>query len=223
MKEIYLSPLAGKSLKSFLNDKGFKLHFIQKGISQVYDEIATHADIHMCQIGLWEMSDILFGNTKLLKSNYPGNIIYNAVCTGKYFIHNMKYTSKELLFNVKSRFEDITYVNVSQGYTRCNCLPVDDRSFITSDHGIAKALENHDADVLLICPGHIILRGFDYGFIGGCSGNLIIDDRRTLVFNGDIYSHPDFKRIAAFLDKHNINYIGFDGYPLEDIGSILLK
>ena len=66
----------------------------------------------------------------------------------------------------------LTKIHVKQGYTRCSLLPVDDRSFITSDAGIAKTLAEHDTDVLLIHPGHIHLPGFDYGFIGGTGGGL---------------------------------------------------
>ncbi len=221
--EIYISPLACSSLKTFLYSHGFKVNFIKKGLSEVYDAISTHADIHMCQLGLWENSDIFFGNTEKLKKDYPGNILYNAVCTGKYFIHNLKYTSSELLNAARSHFPQISEINVPQGYSRCSCLPVDDRSFITSDKGIAKALEKFDTDVLLISPGHISLPGFNYGFIGGCAGNIIAEGRRTIVFNGDISAHPDFNIISEFIRKRDTDLLFFKDHTLEDIGSILVK
>ena len=77
MENIYISPLACSSLKTFLYSHGFKVNFIKKGLSEVYDAISTHADIHMCQLGLWENSDIFFGNTEKLKTPYaPGNTLY---------------------------------------------------------------------------------------------------------------------------------------------------
>lgn len=224
---IYLSSLADKRLTEYLSDNGFTLQLLDGGGSPVYKEVSTHADIHMCQLGLWENSRIFPGNMEKLGNNYPGNIIYNAVCTGKYFIHNLKYTDS-LLLTAAEKWQrqsnpsaELKKLHVSQGYTRCCCLPVDDSSFITSDEGIARTLEDTDADVLLIKKGSIALSGFDYGFIGGCAGHLILCGKRTIVFNGDLQAHPDYKKIAAFIKDRDIDIISFTGYPLTDIGSIL--
>lgn len=186
--------------------------------SPVYREVSTHADIHMCQIGLWENPHLFMGNTNKLKNNYPGNIIYNAVFT-KVFIHNLKYTDENLLdFASKS---GVQKVHVPQGYSRCCCLPVTDDAFITSDAGMEKELVRHGADVLFIQKGHITLQGFDYGFIGGCAGHLMINGKRTIIFNGNLTAHPDYEKIAAFIKDRDIEIIYFEEYPLEDIGSIL--
>ena len=120
-------------------------------------------------------------------------------------------------------------VDVPQGYSRCCCLPVDDTSFITSDRGIEKALTAAGADVLLIEKGHIELPGFDYGFIGGCAGHIMVpsnDDscygeRQAILFNGDISSHPDYERITAFINERGIDITYFKDYQLTDIGSII--
>ena len=263
MPTVYLSTLAGKPLTEYLTAQGFALHFIDGKNSPVYNEISTHADIYMCQMGLWENSRIFMGNIHELGSNYPGNIIYNAICTGKYFIHNLKYTDPDLLTAAEAWHADVyadihekephtphaplntplIKVNVPQGYARCTCLPVDDDSFITSDAGTAKSLSAHDANVLLIEQGHIKLLGFDYGFIGGCAGNLSVpkpesaninslrpcstkqphSTRRAIVFNGNLAAHPDYKKIAAFIKDRDIELIYFNEYPLEDIGSILTE
>ena len=108
-----------------------------------------------------------------------------------------------------------------QGYTRCCCLPVNDSSFITSDEGIAKALEKTDADVLRISRASIALPGFDYGFIGGCAGHITVNGRKTMIFNGDLSAHPDYKKIAAFIEDRDIDILFFEDFPLTDIGSIL--
>lgn len=224
---IYLSVLACKSLTEYLRRKSFTLHPINGSKSPVYSEVSTHADIHMCQLGLWENSQLFPGNIKKLGRNYPGNIIYNAVCTGKYFIHNLKYTDPQLLEAAGLWHEagfpgqPFIKVNVKQGYTRCCCLPVDDSSFITSDRGIARSLEAAGACVLTISEGNIALPGFEYGFIGGCTGHLIIDGRRTVVFNGDLSSHPDYEKIAAFIKDRDLDLKYFNDYTLTDIGSIL--
>ena len=122
--------------------------------------------------------------------------------------------------------EETKIIGVRQGYCRCMCLPVDNDSFITSDEGIAKALEAQGAGVLLIEKGHIKLRGFEYGFIGGTAGNIYVNsddmqDQRAIVFNGDLSVHPDFHRISSFIRSRNILPVWFEDYALEDIGSIL--
>ncbi len=240
MNKIYLSKLAGMPLTEYLKSQDYELNFITGENSPVYDAVKTHADIHMCRLGLWENAEIFMGNPELLESNYPGNIIYNAVFTGKYFIHNLKHTNPELLEAAKSWHQThakgtpLHVVNVPQGYTRCCCLPVDESSFITSDEGIAKVLADYDAKVLLIQKGHIALPGFDYGFIGGCAGhltsycikqssntNLSKHSCRTIIFNGNLAAHPDYKKIAAFIKDCDIDIKYFSEYPLTDIGSIL--
>lgn len=229
MKKVYLSSEANKALTTYLAEAGYIIETVNyEGIT--YYPVCTHPDIFMCRLGLWENSVIFPGNPKKLQPKYPGNIIYNAVCTGRYFIHNLKYTDHALLtaatewkmshndsavgfaqkngeskndnpsesaaiqqiyagdftktsdipntgrdINYKNNLSsDIFYVDVPQGYTRCCLLPVDDTSFITSDNGIAKALIAAGADVLTIEQGHIQLTGFNYGFIGGCAGHIML-------------------------------------------------
>ena len=58
-------------------------------------------------------------------------------------------------------------------------------------------------------------------FIGGCAGHLMINGRRTIVFNGDLESHPDCKEITSFIKDRDIDIVSFADYPLTDIGSIL--
>ena len=43
------------------------------------------------------------------------------------------------------------------------------------------------------------------------------------MFNGDLSRHPDYKKIAAFTEDRGIDVIFFEGYPLEDAGSILVS
>ena len=221
---VYLSRLASPSLQRFLQENGFRLESLD--VPAVYPEISTHADILLCQLGLWEKAQVFHGDPEKLARNYPGNICYNAVCTGKYFIHNLQYTDPDLLAAAGTKAEaehtNLTKIHVKQGYTRCSLLPVDDRSFITSDTGIAKTLADYDTDVLLISPGHILLPGFDYGFIGGTGGGLPLASRRRLVVNGNIETHPDYKKIATFLEDRDIDLYDPNNSPLMDIGSILV-
>ena len=226
-KKVYLSRLTRAPLINYLSSQHYNLEFVSGDGSPVYREISTHADLYMCQLGLGESARIFKGNMQKLKKYYPGNIRYNAVCTGKYFIHNLKYTDAALLQAARqwqARYfpnTDFEMVHVSQGYTRCCCLPVNDDSFITADIGIAKALSARGARILLIEEGYISLPGFDYGFIGGCAGNLVKSGIPTIVFHGNLADHPQYKEIAIFLKDRDVKLIHFDAHPLEDIGSIL--
>ncbi len=235
MKKVYLSSQAHPALTSYLTNLGYAIEVVDhEGIT--YHPVSTHPDIFMCRFGLWENPVIFPGNLAKLKPSYPGNVIYNAVCTDKYFIHNLKHTDPELLTSARAwksalcgSAEGLTLVDVPQGYSRCCCLPVDDTSFITSDHGIAKALTSAGADVLVIEKGHIVLPGFDYGFIGGCAGHIMTPssngpcdcEQPTILFNGDLSAHPDYEAIVTFINERNIDTAYFEEYPLTDIGSIL--
>ena len=200
--------------------------------------IATHPDIYMCQLGLWSEAGVFLGDPERLAVAYPQDIIYNAVCTRNYVIHLVEKTDPDLKDAMvtwhqslqkhpdEGDHRDVKILGVRQGYTRCMCLPVDDNSFIVSDDAIARPLEAQGASVLQITPGHIKLKGFKTGFIGGTAGNVYVNNdemtnQRAIVFNGDLTVHPDFGRITEFIRSRNILPVWFEDYALEDIGSII--
>ena len=238
MKQVYLSEWAGKPLVEYLKKAGYHINFIRQN-NYVDHRISTHADLFMCQFGLWNEAGLFLGDAGKLGAEYPNDIIYNAVCTRDYFVHMLTESDPDMMQammlwrkTIAHRTDDteqMKIIGVSQGYSRCTCLPVDNRSFITADVGLANALESQDASVLTIKPGSILLPGFDYGFIGGCAGHIYIDNltdsdgpkQRAIIFNGDLSRHPDFEKISDFIKSRNIYPIYFEEYPLEDIGSIL--
>ena len=238
MKQAYLSEWAGKPLVSYLAKAGHNINFIRQN-NYVDPRISTHADLFMCQFGLWDEAGLFFGDPEKLGPDYPQDIIYNALCTRDFFVHMITESDPDMMEAMLLWRESVTHedeyteqvkiIGVSQGYSRCTCLPVDNRSFITADAGLASALESQGAVVLKIKPGSILLPGFDYGFIGGCAGHIYIDHledpagppQRAIIFNGDLSRHPDFERIVDFIRSRNIHPVYFDNYPLEDIGSIL--
>ena len=150
-----------------------------------------------------------------LGSNYPNNIILNALILEDYFIHNINYSDKNLLLYQT----DKTIINVKQGYTRCSCLPIAKKSIITSDVGIYKTLSNYDFDILLLPPGDIILDGLNYGFIGGTGG--LIDDN-TIAFFGSLNHYKYGEEVKDFLKKHNVTPIYLSDTKLYDRGSLLV-
>ena len=180
--------------------------------ASVYDTVSCHPDIYYCRL---PGSDVFSAFPGEIGEKYPQNIGFNAVCLDKYFIHNLKYTNLRLLEYVKKL--GLIPINVKQGYTKCSCVVVDGSSIITADEGIYAVLSAiSDIDVLKISEGHVLLSGFDYGFLGGASGRVV----DTLYFHGDITKHPDYSLISDFVLSRNIKMKWFD-FPLTDIGSII--
>ncbi|WP_066892991.1 DUF6873 family GME fold protein [Clostridium nigeriense] len=150
-----------------------------------------------------------------IKSNYPNNISLNALILDNYFIHNLKYTDENLLQSQKNKI----LINVKQGYTKCSCLPVSDKAIITSDIGIYKTLSTYGFDILLLPPGDIILKGLNYGFIGG-TGGLISNDK--MAFYGNLNYYKYGLEVKAFLKKYNVEPIYLNNSKLYDRGSLFV-
>ena len=208
--KVIVSQDAGEELKNYLSERADLIIF--RPISTVAEPVRCHPDLVYCRL----KEDIIFmGNERLLKPVYPGDIIYNGFSTGKYFIHDLEHTERQLLKAVKDL--RLIPVNVKQGYACCSIVPVDEDSIITYDRGIAKAAEAAGLSVLTIEPGHVELPGYDTGFIGGTSGRV----GDEIIFNGDLSAHPDCQAIRQFIEERGLKVRYFSGYPLRDIGSII--
>lgn len=154
--------------------------------------------------------------TSQVLSPYPNDVKLNSARLGKKLIANPKTTALELMeFCLK---QEIRIIPVKQGYAKCSAAIIDEHSIITSDRGIARAAAREKIDVLLIRPGHILLRGCGYGFIGGACGKIGKD---KIAFAGRIQEHPDYLQIRDFLQVRGIKAIVLADCPLTDIGGIL--
>ena len=211
MSNVYISPLANNKIKEYLSNAGYNVVEIE-GSTAIDEAIAYHPDIFMCDLG-----KIFHGKPQKLAKDYPGHAIYNGCSTGKYFLHNLKITDGELLEAVDKL--GLTKVHVPQGYAKCNIVVVDEKSIITSDLGIAKAATNAGLNVLVIHKGQVVLDGYPYGFLGGASGKV----GNVILFNGDLSKHSNFIEIKRFIEDRGLEIKYFDGYPLTDIGSIIVE
>jgi len=213
MSKIYLSEHANPILVKYLETRGHEILFVSAA-SCTYDSISAHPDIYMCKFGAGKLFQ---GDPKELGFNYPDNIKFNAVVMGDYFIHNLKFTSQNLLAEAKRLEKQL--IDVPQGYTKCNMAVISDNAAITSDLGIARALTTikADIDLLVVEPGFVVLKGQPYGFLGGASGRV----GDEMIFHGNLAKHPDFDKISGFVKKHNCKLTYFEDFELEDIGSIL--
>lgn len=204
----YISDMACDGLKNYLEKLGYET--VPVFAPNVYPEISRHPDICMCHTG----TDLFMGDPEKPGFSYPDDICYNAACTGRYFIHNLRYTDKKLIEHVRKA--GITAVHVKQGYTKCNTVVVDETSIITSDMGIYRACSPL-MDVLLISPGQVLLPGMSCGFLGGASGRA----GKRILFNGDLSAHSDFGKIKKFIEERGLEPVWFRSVPLTDIGSII--
>ncbi|MFZ4464570.1 MAG: DUF6873 family GME fold protein [Bacteroidales bacterium] len=144
---------------------------------------------------------------------YPETAYFNAVSVGNLLIHNVKYTDQKIL----DEFLESSQIHVNQAYTRCNLLALNEKYFITSDHGIEKQLLKSKKVVLYFDPHSVILSGQDYGFFGGCCG---ISDK-ILYVNGSINQLPEKRILIEFIHSQGFTLKEISSEPLTDCGSIL--
>ena len=169
-QKIIISKRAKLGLAEYLNNLGYEIELFGP-LLRVQKPVRHHPDLLYCRL---DSRTVFKGNPWRLRSDYPRDVIYNACSTGKFFIHNLKYTDPALL--TKADELGLIKVDVPQGYARCSTCVVNANSIITYDRGIAKAARAAGLDVLEIAPGHVELPGYDTGFIGGTGG--LVKDRR---------------------------------------------
>ncbi|SNX55002.1 hypothetical protein SAMN05660242_2780 [Thermoanaerobacterium sp. RBIITD] len=221
-----------KKLSNILNRLGIKTVLTEKH-NFLYEAISYHPDIILHNAGDGDIVvapglssnfisnlkslnlNVVFGHNILCR-NYPGNIAYNVARLGNYAFHNLRYTDP-VLRNILEK-KGVKFIDVRQGYTKCNIAIIDEYSFITSDMGIYKIATKNGFDCLLIEQGDIRLEGFDYGFIGGASG-LISKD--VFCITGDIKYHRNHRKIIDFLKYKNKELIFLTSNQIKDIGSII--
>lgn len=195
----------------------------------VYDAVNAHPDLFIVPIGnklmlspnlpreffqLLTDHNISFVTGQApVGFSYPDSAKYNAVVTGKYFIHNL-HISDPMLLKEASGLEKI---HVNQGYTRCNLLALGDTHFITSDKGISRTLQALDLHVLFVDPGPILLPGFSHGFFGGACGIW----QQVVYISGSLIHHPQGEQIRQFIAKAGYKADELYDGPLFDGGSIV--
>jgi hypothetical protein len=163
-QKIILSKTARPELASYIEGLGYEVEPFGP-IDHVQEPLRCHPDMLLCRL---DRDTVFKGEPARLSPAYPGDIIYNACSTGKFFIHNLKYTAPELLAAADEL--GLIRLNVSQGYAKCSTCVVSEDAIITYDRGIAGAAVAAGLEVMVIRPGHVELPGYNTGFIGGASG-----------------------------------------------------
>ncbi len=198
---------------------------------------AAHPDMRLCYLGegriladCGELAQSLEGfgldaavPVRSPKGIYPQDAVLNVLFLGKSLFCRTGSPQKPGVAEEILQFAEekgISVYPVKQGYTRCSVCVVSERAIVTADLSISLAAEKAGVDVLRIQPGYISLPGYEYGFIGGCTGLL---GPRLLAVCGCLESHPDGKRILDFAICHGLEVLTVptpDG-RLWDIGGIV--
>ena len=187
-----------------------QIHFINDTTAVCAPCVYTHYKNTLpCHI------DLIKGNADPCDT-YPGDCAYNIAILGKRLIGNLEYVDDAL----KTIYSNLGYefINVKQGYSKCNLCIIDANSAITEDEGLYKILTKHGIDVLKIKNGEISLKNFPYGFIGGTSGFI---KEKTLGFCGNLSIHSEYDSIKSFITSKGISIIHLSQTQLGDFGSLL--
>ena len=216
-----------------LNLEKLRITAISSTTVPVMEAVSTHPDMQITHIGgeniVCEPScfeyysgaltslgfNVICGKTRL-DSNYPADIAYNVARVGSRAIHKA-YSTDGVILNFFKR-DDISIIDVAQGYTKCAVAIVNENAVITADRGIAKALDGTGMEVLVISEGGVVLEGMSCGFIGGACG---LAAPNLLIFCGNIEKHADYKRIKEFTSGHGVEILSLSSGSMIDIGSVI--
>ena len=108
-----------------------------------------------------------------------------------------------------------------QGYASC-CAQVINDTVVTADPAIEKTALRLGVAAERIRGGGILLKGYDKGFIGGCTGVIHKGGTDTVLTVGDPHSCEAGRELAALCEKMNVPVIPLGSGPLTDVGGIKL-
>ena len=222
--------------KDKIKELGYNLIEIESS-NTVYEEISSHVDIFVCQIGakliiepsqykkirdlISENYNVIQGEERIEKA-YPYDIKYNVCIIGRKAIHNFEFTDSKIKEELMKQGYEL--INTTQGYTNCSIAVIDDNSAIVTDKGLYKILQKHNIDVLYLEyePDIKLLTQNGYsmrkGFIGGAISRV---DRNIIIF-GDLEKIDKEEKIRKFICSKGLNIIEFKGIDVIDYGGLVL-
>lgn len=196
--------------------------------------LSSHADmqfVNVCEGVIVHAPGVLQDTTEKLRtlgfeliegetipgSYYPYDIAYNCAIVGKVAFLNLKYTDQKLLTLIKKC--GIKPVPVKQGYAKCSTCVLNEKAIITADKSIHNAALENGIDSLLIPPQRrIVLKGYDYGFIGGATGLI---SEHELAFAGDFKKLDQADSMASFMTKYGIMPVSLSDESVADVGGLI--
>lgn len=155
----------------------------------------------------------------IIGKEYPYDAVFNALVIGKYIFCRKATVSRAVLAYASEA--GLTAVDTNQGYPACTTLPIGEGLALTSDRGMAAALESVGISALLVPESDSIkLPPYKNGFIGGCAGVF----GNTIYFMGDFRTLPYSQMLCECLQRAGFTALslGEPGAPLLDLGGIIL-
>lgn len=182
----------------------------------IYEKnILVHKDMDKSfTLFLSELGYNIHLSDKILKKEYPEDIILNGLNLKDIFIHRLDKTDPALLRLLGGK----RLINSKQGYSKCSVAVLSENAFITSDDNMEKILASEGKKVLKLPYGDIILPGYNYGFIGGCCGLI---GKNVMAFYGDLGFYKYGETVLDFLKENKIEANFLRKGKLIDRGSIL--
>lgn len=153
---------------------------------------------------------------KLLSPDFPYDVLLNGCRIGDNLICKRNSIDPKIINYCLNN--NIKIIDVKQGYSKCSICVVNETSLITADKSIYDNAIKNKLNCLLIHSGYIELKGYNEGFIGGCSGK---SNNHTIMFTGNLKEHPSYNDIKSFLDNIHFDIDILSNDKLYDYGSLI--
>lgn len=153
---------------------------------------------------------------KPCQRHYPEDIALNVLVIGKKIFCKIKSVAAEILNYAQENGYKL--INISQGYSACSTLVINENVAITGDKGVYNALVNEGIKALLISNDDIRLDGYNSGFIGGACG---VYDKKVFVF-GEIEKLSSHQSFLDFIKAENCTLFEVLTGDVCDFGGIKL-
>ncbi|MDF2950041.1 MAG: hypothetical protein K0R07_2088 [Sedimentibacter sp.] len=153
---------------------------------------------------------------KTLCRNYPEDIAYNVARIGRYAVHNLQHTDQVLKYYLEEA--GIEFIHVNQGYSKCSIAAVNDNKALTSDLTLHEKLKSYNIDCMFINPEVVNLKGYNYGFIGGCTGLI---NEKIFLSTGKILDKNILNPLKEFIRSAGYIYDEASSGQIIDLGSLI--
>ena len=145
---------------------------------------------------------------KKLGIKHPETTPYNVSYNDGLFIGDRNLCDKNILKLSEGR----KWIQTKQAYARCNNIILNNNSVISNDKSISTNIDKS----LIVNPKEILLKGFEYGFIGGCMGIY----NNNIYILGSLIYHSQGEAIRSFCESNSYSIIELYDGNLFDGGGI---
>lgn len=173
--------------------------------------LAPNTPKHVVEIMEKAGMDLVFGNTEVTGETET-MWAYNVMVDEKFCVCNADFIDPVL----KEMFSERKTVHVRQGFARCSAVSLGG-AVMTSDGGIAKALDDNNIQNILISQEGITLPGYRNGCFGGACG--VCGDKVFIA--GNLRHHKQGREIRDFIGKNGFMAVELSDSPLLDVGSMI--